>query len=78
LGDSRRFCESGWSTIEARMDSEQPTLTTEQLVLRPLEMADADTVQQLAGIHRHAVRKWDVFEDVAQYAILVTERKEES
>ena len=26
------------------------------------------------GIHRHAVRKWDVFEDVAQYAALVTER----
>ncbi len=25
------------------------------------------------GIHRHAVRKWGVFEDLAQYAALVTE-----
>jgi hypothetical protein len=30
---------------------------------------------RLEGVHRDAIRKWDVFEDVAQYAILVTDRR---
>jgi RimJ/RimL family protein N-acetyltransferase len=29
---------------------------------------------QLEGIHRGLYRKWDVFEDIAMYAILVTDR----
>jgi RimJ/RimL family protein N-acetyltransferase len=28
---------------------------------------------QLEGIHRHAVRKWGIFEDIAHYAILETD-----
>jgi RimJ/RimL family protein N-acetyltransferase len=30
---------------------------------------------RIEGVHRHAMRKWDVFEDVAQTAILATEGK---
>jgi len=28
---------------------------------------------QLEGIHRHAIRKWGIFEDVAHYAVLETD-----
>ena len=30
---------------------------------------------RLEGIHRHAIRKWDIFEDLAHVAILATERE---
>jgi [ribosomal protein S5]-alanine N-acetyltransferase len=32
---------------------------------------------RLEGIHRHAVRKWDRFEDIAHHAILVTDEDAE-
>ncbi|HEU4564098.1 MAG TPA: GNAT family N-acetyltransferase [Gemmatimonadaceae bacterium] len=32
---------------------------------------------RLEGVHRHAVRKWDAFEDVALYAILETDARPE-
>jgi RimJ/RimL family protein N-acetyltransferase len=62
------FEELGLHRVQARHLERNPASGS---VLRKLGM-------QLEGIHRHAVRKWGVFEDVALYSVLITDWRQET